>query len=447
MTSEMDSDQGTHGSPRKHPSERTLRRFLQGDLPASGNRRVVHHLLTDCPTCRAVTARLWQEVPEPPAAWDRAIDRALRRVKEIPAKIGRLRVEARELEADLDRHPPARQLVLVQNSRRFHNWFLCERLLERAYDEGYKDPATARHLAELGVAVAGALDETVYGGPLVRDLQARAWALLGNARRIGSDLGGAAEALARARELLAQGTGDPLEAAMLDQLEAALCFEYRRFAEQSRLLDRAIAGFRRLGSDREVGILLFEKARGLGESGDLQGAIRLVEEALTVLDPKRQQRMVLAAKHNLTVFKHESGQIEEALALLREIVPLHEERGEAMNLLRLSWLEGRMARSQGQPELAEQILSGVREGFLERGILNDVALVSLELATLYLEQGRTAELKELAAELASAFDTLGVPRETLAAVRLFRQAVEMESLTLRSLAELAKLLEQSRPRS
>jgi hypothetical protein len=44
-----------------------------------------------------------------------------------------------------------------------------------------------------------------------------------------------------------------------------------------------------------------------------------------------------------------------------------------------------------------------RDGFLTEDIPYETALVSLDLAQLYAEQGRTAELKRLSAELVPIF--------------------------------------------
>jgi hypothetical protein len=57
----------------------------------------------------------------------------------------------------------------------------------------------------------------------------------------------------------------------------------------------------------------------------------------------------------------------------------------------------------------------------------DVALALLEEAALLLEEGRAAEVKALAPELARVFEGKGVHREALAALRLFREAAEREA--------------------
>jgi len=64
-----------------------------------------------------------------------------------------------------------------------------------------------------------------------------------------------------------------------------------------------------------------------------------------------------------------------------------------------------------------------------RKIAYDAALATLELAVFLAAQGRTAEVKELAAETAPIFKAQCVERERLGALTLFRQAADEERLT------------------
>jgi predicted butyrate kinase (DUF1464 family) len=59
----------------------------------------------------------------------------------------------------------------------------------------------------------------------------------------------------------------------------------------------------------------------------------------------------------------------------------------------------------------------------------DTALVSLELAVLYSEQGRAEEVKILARHLVPIFQARNVDPEVLAALTLFRQAAERERVS------------------
>ena len=93
---------------------------------------------------------------------------------------------------------------------------------------------------------------------------------------------------------------------------------------------------------------------------------------------------------------------------------------------------------------AQEALTQVKADFTARGLAYDAALASLELAALYLEDERTAEVRDLAREMAPIFQAQGVHREALAALRLFRQAAEREAVTLEMARRLVDYLERAR---
>ena len=69
-----------------------------------------------------------------------------------------------------------------------------------------------------------------------------------------------------------------------------------------------------------------------------------------------------------------------------------------------------------------------------------MALVSLDLALLLSRQGRTEELKRLAAELMAVFRPQEVHREATAALVLFQRACDEERVTAELISRLATLL-------
>ena len=75
-------------------------------------------------------------------------------------------------------------------------------------------------------------------------------------------------------------------------------------------------------------------------------------------------------------------------------------------------------------------LEQVRREFTVRAIPYDAALSSLELAVLYLEEGRSQEVKTLAREMAPIFQAQGIAREALAALSVFLEAAQRETATL-----------------
>lgn len=152
---------------------------------------------------------------------------------------------------------------------------------------------------------------------------------------------------------------------------------------------------------------------------------------------------MLAAQHNLAVDLVDVGSPHEALLLLDTLRPLYSRLGERMNLLRLRWLEGQAAQALGQRDRAEAAYVEVIAGFQAHEIPYDAAVASLELATLYAEQGRTTEIKQLALEMLPVFQALEIQRETIAALILFRQAAEAETASLALIQHIAGFLKRA----
>jgi hypothetical protein len=71
-------------------------------------------------------------------------------------------------------------------------------------------------------------------------------------------------------------------------------------------------------------------------------------------------------------------------------------------------------------------------------------MASLDLALLYLRDGRTADVLPLAEEMAALFEAQDVHREALAAVLLFQEAAQREGITAAMVRELAGRLEAVR---
>jgi hypothetical protein len=86
----------------------------------------------------------------------------------------------------------------------------------------------------------------------------------------------------------------------------------------------------------------------------------------------------------------------------------------------------------------------VASEFAQRGSGYNAALVSLELAILDLEDGRRSDVRRLAEQLLWIFSSRSVHREALAALTLFREAVETETVTAELARRILAYLERAR---
>jgi len=131
---------------------------------------------------------------------------------------------------------------------------------------------------------------------------------------------------------------------------------------------------------------------------------------------------------------------QSAAALLPLVETLAESLHTELDKIRTLWLRGRAKAGLGHKQESLAALTQVRQHFRTEKIAYDYTLVSLELATLYLEQGRTGLVKVLAEEMHWIFQGQQIHQEALAALALFRHAAEMEEAQADWTSRLVKYL-------
>jgi len=355
-------------------------------------------------------------------------------------RIRRARQEAQELWSSLKGRPIHAQRTLVDGEENYRSWALCERLCAESEKAAPADAGRAVELAGLALRIAGLIPAPEAWRSR---LQGYAWAHLGNARRVAGDLPGSEEAFVRGRKLWESGAAaDPglLDEGRVLDLEASLRRDQRRFGEALVAHDRALI----VTPSTDQGYILLNKASTLEQSGNSGGAIETLRQAALRVDARREPRLWFALRFQQAVNLCHLKKHEEAGELLPEVRGLASQLGNESDLVRVLWLEGRVAARLGRHEKAFGALSRVREEFISRGIAYDAALASLELAVLYLEQRRPEEVKLLARQMAPIFQAQGVHREALAALRLFCRAAGDETVTVEMARHLVEYLHRAR---
>ena len=365
-------------------------------------------------------------------------------VLSIEDSVAQERSQVPELIESLLAHPSRRRELLIRNSRRHQTSALSQALVRESLNLVRKNPAESRDLAQLATAVADRLDSARYGHCLVQDIRAAAWGQYANTLRVISELRKADRAFGIAEHCLANGTGDPLEQARFFELLSLLRRAQRRFDESASLMEKAISLYRDLADSRMEGRALASLGIQHAIAGDLPEAIRRTHEALSRLDPATDARLICQAKYNLLNMRFLSGDAEGAAAGLAEARRHFVLFGDETSLLRLRWLEARIDAELGKVEAAEGAFMEARDGFIEKGVAYNAALISLELAALYSRQGKTSEVKRLVGEMLPIFQSRDIHREALAALMLYRDAVQTETATVALAEEVKTFLEKAR---
>ncbi len=313
----------------------------------------------------------------------------------------------------------------------FATWALAELFGGLSLDAAPEKPKRALAFGQLALAAA----EIAPGSPAFRNhVMAHAWARIGNAHRVAGQLHDGELAFLETRRLWPVGEPSPgnlLSEALLFDLEASLRRDQRLFPQAHALLDQALA-LTPDGTDR--GQVFLKQSSIFEQSGDFEKSLESLDRAKSFLGEGCAPRLGMLAHLLMAVNFDHLGRHEEALAVIPVACELAAEAGSRSNLDRLLWLRARAWSALGHGGDAVGALEQVYEGFRRRGQSHDQALAGLELAAVYLDEGRTVQTRELAAKLAVVFQSMGIKREQLAAVWLFLESAEREAAT----AELAR---------
>ena len=446
-----------------HPPAGLLARFLRGEDAPEEGARLRAHLEAGCVPCllarsdlaRAIHAegagalRRGLGIGQAPARSEversqllALASRRLERLAWVEGLEGRV---APGLLGELERLPREERPQAVRHQERYQLLGLAEYLTAQAREAVFHDLARALDLGDLAIEVADCLDSRVYLPRAIADAGALAAAALGNARRVAADLVGAGRAFAAARERLAAGSGDEGARAEVLSLLGSLRRSQARFPEARRVLEEALARARRGGTPEQQARIVLKLAKTLGDGGDPEAAIALLERSTPLLDRPGPGDLSHYRLQSLAGLLVEAGRPAEARAAFnRARRDLLERVTGAADRKRLVWLDGLILWGEKKRVEAEERLRAARDAFRDLDAGYDVALISLDLAAFYLEEGRTADVRRLAEEMLPVFTSRALHRHALHALVLFQRAAEAESLTLAWVRDLARYLRHAR---
>ncbi|HEV7504618.1 MAG TPA: hypothetical protein VGS07_06890 [Thermoanaerobaculia bacterium] len=331
-----------------------------------------------------------------------------------------------------------------QKARGLHGWPLCEALLLKSFEARFRDPETMLILAYQAAGVAEHTPPEKYepSPGFVMDLRARAFAELGNAYRINDRLSEAEGAFSRAHSFLSEGTGDLLLEARIQDLEASLRSDQGQLADAITLLGHAHDLYLEAGDTHLAGKALIGKGINIHYQGYTDKAVRTLEAGLTLIDPSRDSQLCASGKQALLHALVDAGKYGHASRMLLASGLREAFAAEPLNLLRLRWVEGKIHAGLGRNKQAERIFCSVREEFLRLERHYDAALLGLELAAVWLRQGRAAEVRTLAEEMYETFELLEVHQAAQHALYFVREACRRQRVTVPMIQRVRSFMEQ-----
>jgi tetratricopeptide (TPR) repeat protein len=329
------------------------------------------------------------------------------------------------------RHEALKTLdALLADDRRCRDIAICElanlrglprieALIVAARRLGNQDPQTMLRLARLARFAVEHLSARKFGGEVVADLRALAWAELGNAHRICSEMESAGRAMNRAIFWCRRGSRSDLLLARVACLLASFLGYQRRFPDGCDLLRLVCRLHARAGRHHLLGRALLSQANLISWDGNPRKALQMMRRGFDLLEPDRDRKLELHTLWNMVTTHVDLGHYRKARRLLWQS---RASFAEVIEPHRLRWLEGQIHSGLSDDDRAEVAFRQARQAFAERGQIYPAAIVGLDLAALWARQGRVEEVHALAEELFVAFRALRVAREAIASLLILMRA-------------------------
>jgi|GEM_PF-1944550 len=421
----------------------TLRRALDGELDAKQASRLIHRLLSLYP----VTA-LRFERPAPPAPGPAIASSRLAQPREgrsepvcgvpilpSPGPDYRRLLSLEEIETaraealweQIKDQPQHEQRRVIRSGFHFETRALFEVVRKGGLQQGRDDRQRGLEIADLLLDVATEYDADTEHLEQ-RNLQAAAWAWIGNARRLALDLAGAERALRKAEEQLLVGIKDPASAGDIAAVRATIQMCRRQYRDAILEATRALSLFEQAADPQRMGQALVTRAGLFRDSGDCEKSTCDVKRALGYLD-RDDDYLRLTAANILALNYQDCGKVTEAAALLAKTRRESLAQADTELRLKLRWLEASIAEQRSECRVAEKIYREVTEAFLNKRRPGEAALAAIDLACMFWSMGHAQQTALLLDETVPALERMGLHADALAGLLLLVRAAEEATLS------------------
>lgn len=305
---------------------------------------------------------------------------------------------------DLNLRENSRYCGVILTDSRYWNERFCRLFLEECDEIGGGDPSEGRMLADLGIKLANLVAQNSQ-----RDMDlllGHAFAVLGSSYRAIGKLTDAEAAYSLA--LLHYGDPcRPLDKADLHRRISYLRMDQRRYEEAMDAVECSIFIYQTEGvliKRDGLGRALLARGQLFFEMGNPGASVRDLSAALNHIS-HHHSIYYYAAAHNLAVALAHVGKPEDLKVALHHLC--HAKRlirgRQNVPKLKLLWLESIILLRFGCNRRAERLLETARLGFIGLQIPLEAATITLELAGLYLREGRLNDLRSISAEALEMF--------------------------------------------
>ncbi len=344
---------------------------------------------------------------------------------------------ARRLIRELEPRLPGAADIVLERPKYWDLGFV-ELFFEYTEELILRDPLASLHVARVARRLAHTMPEgdTVQGRLARRERRVKGHSLVGSAYRAAGRHAEAERAYGSALRLCNRPGVSPV-------CRAELYLRWAILRACQKKFDRGL----RYAYDAERMFRADNAGEWLGRAYAIQGVIyvlaRRFAEAVAVLSKALQSassndRFEYASTFNLAHAVSESDDpegLEKALVHLRRARKLAGPRRSVQKSF-FYWIEGRIFVRRGSTERAERNYRKALQGFIKFQTPYEIALVGLDLSSLFRFSKRWVELEELAADTYRRFRDLQEDAEALAALKLWLEGARARSLTIEIISDL-----------
>jgi tetratricopeptide (TPR) repeat protein len=381
-------------------------------LSLTGDRRRDFLHLLVCPRCRRAfdPELVSSPAPEPEAGEDDPLGRAAiametiwRRARAVDERaetmLRRDEAAVSGLLEELLSEPEGEGLLALLEQARFQSPGLARRLLRESAAVRDRDAGRARTLAVMALAVVGGADQERFPRALLDGLRLQAGCHLAEAAAVQGRLGEAEAWLVTAQVCVEDYPGDALERAFLCRSMGLVRRRECRTDEALALLARAVEVFAGYGEEKELAVAQVEEAWIHYDGHDPARALLLFRQALELLPAGERPAAHLRGLGGLVLCLADLGREEELVAALAEGMALARRVPLVPDGQRFEAMRARAAELLGGIAEAAGVLESLFGRLREEGCVFEAAAVGLELARLYLRQGRAAAFRGVLKDL------------------------------------------------
>jgi tetratricopeptide (TPR) repeat protein len=221
----------------------------------------------------------------------------------------------------------------------------------------------------------------------------------------------------------------------------ALAVEERRFQEVLDLAPVWAETFTKLGMPEDALKCHFLESAACWEIGEYGRAIEVHKRIYAQAESSASTRLLAQAAGNLVRYHAALGERDEALSYARKALPLMQQLGSHVPMVKLRWNVGELLRKQGNRAAALEAYRQAQTEARELGLRGDLAAMHLVVADLLLEVGQEAQAeREIRAALPIIEEEKMVP-EGIAALSLLRESLRRQQIDHGALRDLHRHLE------